>query len=58
MTKIQLSKDEERIGKALVEYLKIGMRWCRLERILRMSKRELENILSRYKAIHCNDNKK
>lgn len=51
MIQMQLSKDEKRIGKAVKEYRKIGMRWCKLERIFKMSQRDLENIVSRYEAM-------
>lgn len=54
---VQLSEDEKRIGKAVKEYRKIGLRWCKLERMFKMSHIDLKNIVSRYESMLIAANK-
>lgn len=55
MTQTQLSKDEIRIGRAVKEYRKVGLNWCKLERMFKMSHVDLKNIVSRYEAYLINN---
>ena len=50
-------EDELKIAYQVYEYRKLGMRWCKLEKMFNMSYRKLRGLFSVYKA-HLEKNTK
>ena len=47
-----MKEDEIRtIGKQLVHYRSIGMRWCKLRKMFNKTDREMKRIISLYNAL-------